>query len=31
VYENRTIKPAEIVLQSGGGKIKENDGRGESN
>jgi hypothetical protein len=30
VYENRTIKPVEIVLRSGGGG-RDNDGGAESN
>jgi hypothetical protein len=30
VYENRIMKPVEIVLKMGG-EVKENDGQGESN
>jgi hypothetical protein len=30
-YENRTIKPIEIVLRRGAERIKEKDGGGESN
>jgi hypothetical protein len=31
MYENRTMKPVEIVLRRGGGTKRENDGGGESN
>jgi hypothetical protein len=31
MYENRTMKPTEIVLRSEGGWIKEKDRGGESN
>jgi hypothetical protein len=31
MYKNRTMKPVEIVLRHGGGKIRENDGGVESN
>jgi hypothetical protein len=30
VYENRTVKPIEIVLKKGEGEVRENDGGGES-
>jgi hypothetical protein len=30
VFENRTMKPAEIVLRKGGGRIRANDRGGES-
>jgi hypothetical protein len=29
IYENRRMKPAEIVLRRGGGEKRENDGDGE--
>jgi hypothetical protein len=31
VYENRRIKPVEIVLRRGEGRSRENNGRGKSN
>jgi hypothetical protein len=31
MYENRTMKPVEIVLRRREGRIKEKDGGGESN
>jgi hypothetical protein len=31
VYENRTMKPVEIVLKRGLGAMREKDGGGESN
>jgi hypothetical protein len=31
MYENRIMKPVEIVLRSGGGEKRENDGGGNSN
>jgi hypothetical protein len=31
MYGNRTMKQVEIVLRSEGGRMKENDGGGESN
>jgi hypothetical protein len=31
VYKNRTMKPVEIVLRSGGRRMMENDGEGEFN
>jgi hypothetical protein len=31
MYENRTLKPVEIVLRMGRGGMKENNGGGESN
>jgi hypothetical protein len=30
MYENRRMKPVEIVLRKGGGRKRENDGGGES-
>jgi hypothetical protein len=30
IYENRRIKSVEIVLRTGGGEKRENDGRGKS-
>jgi hypothetical protein len=31
MYENRIMKPVEIVLRNRGGRMRENDGGGESN
>jgi hypothetical protein len=31
LYENKTMKPNEIVLRRGGGRIRKNDRGGESN
>jgi hypothetical protein len=31
IYENKRMKPVEIVLRNGGGRKRENDGEGKSN